>query len=509
MTPALHASAHLERFKGSPHWRGRTVADCAVTVAEHDPKRAVFFGDDPVYTAEQLVRDAHALAASLIELDVRPGEIVSFQLPNWPEAAVIDVACAMIGAVLTPIAQMLADSGSVVHFTAAAFRSFDYGAMVARLAPRLPALRRIVQVRGEGHATLAELIAAGRGRQPPLPKVRSDSVKLLLYTSGTTGRPKGVLHTHETLACFIESCARHWKIAPGEALLMPSPVTHIMETWNAATAATLIDRYGLIGTVSATPFLAELVDVAKQSGTGLPTLRFFGCGGAAVAPELIRNANDTFLQACAFRVFGCSEAPMVTLGWLGRENAERAAITDGEIVDYEVKIIDDAGRELSPGAAGEILVRGPAMFAGYADEAQTREAITPDGFFRTGDLGVVGADRSLTVTGRKKDLIIRGGENISPKEIEDVIYRHPAVAEVAVVSMPHPRLGEGVCAYVVPRADHALDGAAIVAHVTASGLARQKCPERVEIVSSLPKTASGKVRKDVLRAEIRDKFGGG
>jgi acyl-CoA synthetase (AMP-forming)/AMP-acid ligase II len=523
---------HLERYRGNPRWIGSTVADAAVAVASHDPERALFFGAEPVFSAQQVVGDAQALAASLLDAGVRPGDVVSFQLPSWPEAAVVNLACAFVGAVVTPIvpiyrdaevAQMLADSGSVLHFTAQTFRGFDYVAMLARLAPSLPALRQVVYVRGGQGMRYGDLVDAGRNRTPSLPSVSSDSIKLRLYTSGTTGRPKAVLHTHDTLSCFVASCARHWAVRAGEALLMPSPVTHItgygfglempflsgtrtvlMEIWDAARAAVLIDQHGLVGTVSATPFLSELAEVARRTGTRLPSLRFFGCGGAAVPAELIRNANEAFAQACAFRVFGCSEAPMVTLGWLGRTNAERAATTDGEVVDYDVRLVDDAGHDVPAGAQGEILVRGPAMLYGYADAEQTREAITHDGFFRTGDLGVL-EGRSLTVTGRKKDLIIRGGENISPKEIEDAIYRHGGVAEVAVVSMPHPRLGETVCAYVVARAGSSVDASSIIEHVKASGLARQKCPERVELVASLPKTASGKIRKDQLRADAREK----
>jgi acyl-CoA synthetase (AMP-forming)/AMP-acid ligase II len=278
-----------------------------------------------------------------------------------------------------------------------------------------------------------------------------------------------------------------------------------MESWNAAEAARLIDAFGVVGTVSATPFLQELADVAIRTGTRLPSLRFFGCGGAAVPPDLVRNANSAFAQSCAFRVFGCSEAPMVTLGWLGRDNAELAATTDGQIHDYEVRVVDEAGQALAREQTGEILVRGPAMFLGYADDAQSRESITEDGFFRTGDVGLVTQEGSVIITGRKKDLIIRGGENISPKEVEDVLHRLEGVAEASVVSMPHPRLGEGVCAYVVLRSAHDLDSAKIIAHVAASGLAKQKIPERIEIVESLPKTASGKVRKDILREDIRRK----
>jgi acyl-CoA synthetase (AMP-forming)/AMP-acid ligase II len=523
---------HLARYKNSKVWCGRTIAQSAIELALRSPDLNIFPGSTPEYSLSSLVSDAEALAASLHELGIRPGDVVSFQLPNWQEAAIINIACALVGAVVTPIVpiyrdaevgQMLLDSGSKLHFTAETFRNFDYAAMLERLRPKLPRLMNVVLVRSTGTASnLQEMIRAGLGRKFKTQEVRSYAVKLLLYTSGTTGRPKGVLHSHDTLTRFIENCARHWQVQVGELLLMPSPVTHItgygfglempfisgtrtllMESWNAAEAARLIDAFGVVGTVSATPFLQELADVANRAGTRLPSLRFFGCGGAAVPPDLVRNANSTFAQSCAFRVFGCSEAPMVTLGWLGRDNAELAATTDGQIHDYEVRVVDEAGQPLAREQSGEILVRGPAMFLGYADEAQSRESITEDGFFRTGDVGLVTQDGSVIITGRKKDLIIRGGENISPKEVEDVLHRLEGIAEASVVSMPHPRLGEGVCAYVVLRSEHDLDSSKIIAHVAASGLAKQKIPERIEIVDSLPKTASGKVRKDILREKIR------
>ncbi len=525
---------HLARYIKSKVWRGRTVAQSAVELASRSPELNIFPGSVPEYDLGRLVADAEALAASLQELGVRSGDVVSFQLPNWQEAAIINIACAFVGAVVTPIVpiyrdaevgQMLLDSDSRLHFTAETFRSFDYAAMLERLRPTLPQLMSVVFVRGTTSAfNLQDMISAGRGRKLKAHDVRSSAVKLLLYTSGTTGRPKGVLHSHDTLTRFIENCTRHWQVKVGELLLMPSPVTHItgygfglempfisgtrtllMESWNAAEAARLIDAFGVVGTVSATPFLQELADVAMRTGTSLPSLRFFGCGGAAVPPDLVRNANSTFTQSCAFRVFGCSEAPMVTLGWLGRDNAEPAATTDGQIQDYEVRVVDEAGQALAREQTGEILVRGPAMFLGYADDAQSRESITEDGFFRTGDVGLVTREDSVIITGRKKDLIIRGGENISPKEVEDVLHRLEGVAEASVVSMPHPRLGEGICAYVVLRSGHDLDPPKIIGHVAASGLAKQKIPERIELVDSLPKTASGKVRKDILREEIRRK----
>jgi acyl-CoA synthetase (AMP-forming)/AMP-acid ligase II len=279
----------------------------------------------------------------------------------------------------------------------------------------------------------------------------------------------------------------------------------LMEAWNADAALALIDRHSCVGTVAATPFLVELAAAARAAGNGLPTFRFFACGGAAVPADLIPAANAAFENARAFRVFGASEVPLVSFGW--PQDERLAATTDGEVVDYDVRIVDHDDHDLPRGAEGEILARGPGMMMGYADQAQTAEAITPDGYFRTGDLGVLSADGAITITGRKKDLIIRGGENISAKEIEDVLHSHPAVREAAVVAMPHDRLGEGVCAYVILCGD--ADAAALAAHVGASGMAKQKIPERFEMVDDFPRTASGKVRKDQLRAAIKDLLAAG
>lgn len=198
--------------------------------------------------------------------------------------------------------------------------------------------------------------------------------------------------------------------------------------------------------------------------------------------------------------------PLATPGVLPEESLELAAETDGRPLDYQLRLVDDDGNEVPHGTDGEILVRGPAMFLGYADEAQTREALTADGFFKTGDIGRITPSGSLVITGRKKDLIIRGGENISAKEIEDVLHLHPAIKEAAVVSMPHARLGEGICAYLIPEGADQPDLPTLSAFVSEAGLAKQKCPERIEWVDTFPRTASGKIRKDVLRTMIKDKM---
>jgi acyl-CoA synthetase (AMP-forming)/AMP-acid ligase II len=307
---------------------------------------------------------------------------------------------------------------------------------------------------------------------------------------------------------------------------MPSPVTHItgfagalekpfqldaravlMEQWDAGMAIDLIDRYQVTSTVAATPFLMELCQTARAAGRTLPSLRSFACGGASVPDDLVRAANEALANPCAYRVYGSSEVPQTTQGYAPTLEPDLAATSDGHAIDYELRIVDDAGCELPPGSDGEVLVRGPAMFLGYGDPAQTEQAITADGFFRSGDIGRISATGTLTITGRKKDLIIRGGENISAREIEDALQGHPAVAEAAVVAMPHARLGEGICAYLILQPGTHAAVADLTAHMLASGLARQKCPERFEFVDDLPRTASGKVRKDLLRDEIRQRIG--
>ena len=521
-------AAHHRRYANTGTWAERTIGDLARDHAMRDPDAIVFLDDTARPTYATLATQGQALAVALTDLGLQPGDVVSFQLPNWIEAAVVNLACAMAGFVVNPIViiyrdaevrQMLADCGAKALFVCDSFRGYDFAAMVARVRGDLPALVHVVPVRGGGTDDYEALLAAGAGRRLKTPKVEPRAVKMVLYTSGTTGRPKGVLHSHDTLSRAMSACAHHWGIQAGEAILMPSPVTHVsgfanglelpfvagtrtalMETWTAVSASDLIERYRVVGTVAATPFLQELVAHARETGTTFPSLKFFACGGAAVPPETVRDANAVFGRPVAFRVFGSSEVPLVTLGY--PHDAGRAAVTDGEVIDYDVRVVDAAGGELPPGGEGEILARGPAMFLGYADRDDTREAIDEDGFFRTGDIGTVSADGALLVTGRKKDLIIRGGENISAKEIEDVLHRHHAVADCAVVAMPHARLGEGVCAFVIAR-DESVDFATLVAFVADSGLAPQKRPERIEFVGALPRTASGKVRKDRLRETIR------
>ena len=527
--------ARAAQWVAGGQWLNRTLADAVREAAETEPGRVTQLCGGREVTAGEVWDKAQRLAAALWARGFRAGDVVAFQTPNWHEGAFIDVAACLLGLVVCPIVTIyrdreveliLSDSRAKGIFIAESFRGFDFAAMLARLRPALPTLAHVWTVRGTtgDGSDLRDLIADA----PPLPvlaPVSPDAVKLVLYTSGTTGRPKAVLHSHNSLIRATLMCARHWGIVPGDTTLMPSPITHVtgfshglempfyggtrcvlMEKWDAADAAAIIEREQVSFTIGATPFLQELMDVAEAKGLTLPSLRLFPCGGAAVAPEIIYRVARVLPNCRAFRVYGSSEAPMITLGFCAPGQERLAAETDGEIVDYEVRVVDLEGRTLGTGQEGEICARGPALFLGYADPVHSAEAFDTEGFFRTGDIGYVTADNAVVFTGRIKDLINRGGEKISAKEVEDLLHQHPGVMNAAVVAMPHARLGETVCAYVIPKPGQVVTAADITALLDAAGVARQKYPERFIFVDDFPKTASGKVKKDLLRADVRERI---
>jgi acyl-CoA synthetase (AMP-forming)/AMP-acid ligase II len=280
-------------------------------------------------------------------------------------------------------------------------------------------------------------------------------------------------------------------------LLLGTP-TVIMQAWEAALAATLIDRHAVTTSGGAPVQLSGLLDQQAKGTATLATLREFLTGAAPVPPSLIRRADAAGITA--FRSYGSSEHPTVSAGTVA-DSLDRRAATDGRLIaGNEVRVVDSAGRDVPAGRDGEILTRGPELFTGYADQALDAAAILPGRWFRTGDVGRLDSDGYLTVTDRLKDIIIRGGENISSKEVEDLLVTHPAVADVAVIPAPDPVMGERVCAVVVTRPESSFDVDEARAHFAAAGVARQKTPEVVVLVDELPRTPSGKVRKDVLRA---------
>jgi acyl-CoA synthetase (AMP-forming)/AMP-acid ligase II len=515
-----------------------TVAQLARAMAARDPDRVTHVFDTERCRIGALVTEGDRLAAALASRGFKKGDVLAMQLPSWRETVAIDLACATLGLIIAPIipiyrdaelAFMLTDSRAKGVFVPGVYRGFDYPAMLKRLLHLLPDLELIATVRAVGALpdSYEALVAGSSGAVADI-QLPADAIKMMLYTSGTTGRPKAVLHGHGTIAYTMHIAYRHWGQGEGDVMLMASPVTHvtgfasgielpmlcglravIMERWNAAEGLAAIEREGVTVSLGATPFLQELVAEAARSGRQLPSLRTYICGGAAVPPNLIREARRVLANCRAFRVFGSSEAPLVTLGFPGEADAELAAETDGQVVHYEVEI-RDRERLVSRGADGEIFARGPGLFLGYADAEQTAESMDSRGYFSTGDIGHFAAGNSVVISGRVKDLINRGGEKVSAKEVEDILHRHRGIDEAAIVAMPHARLGETVCAYVIVKpSTGSLNLTAICEHIAAAGVAKQMQPEWLVIVDDFPRTPSGKVRKDVLRQDIRRRIAAG
>jgi acyl-CoA synthetase (AMP-forming)/AMP-acid ligase II len=522
------------RYRAAGHWRDATLVDAARAALQADPDAVLLIEGDRRLTRREAWDQALRLAGFFRARGLAPGDVVAFQLPNWSETAVIALAARMAGLVINPIppiyrqaevGYILGDCGAKLIFIPQLFRKHDHRAMLAGLRGDLPALKDVVVVRGAepGDLTWEQALASAPLAEAELPQVDPSAVMMVMYTSGTTGKPKGVLHSHYTFDYRVRAMGEVWGIGPSDVVFMPSPVTHItgafwafdmpwvrgcssllVDVWSPDEAIGLIERAGCTVSGGATPFLQQLLDLGKSRPQALATLRLFFCGGTTVSPDLVRAASNAFPNCLFFRAYGSTELTTATVGIRSRAQAAMGAETDGEIVaPTELKLVDPAtDAPVADGEEGEILGRGPELFVGYLHPQDNESAFDAEGFFRTGDLGRRVHGDYLVITGRKKDIIIRSGENISPKEVEDALFNHPAVAEVAIVAMPSRATGECGCAFVIARAP--IDLPEIRRFLTTAGLARQKFPEHLVLVDDLPRVPSGKVRRDELRRRARD-----
>jgi len=513
-------------------WVRETLADHLRRAAEDTPRRVVLVDGEVRLDARSLHERADALARGL-RARLPPGSVVSFMLPNWHEAAVVYHAVTLAGMVAHPVLPslrdhelefQLRDADSRMVFIPSEFRRHDYAAMLSRVVARMATPPAVHVVRGDAgpHAGFAELFDAGETAD--LPTLDPDAVRMVMYTSGTTGRAKGVLHTHNTLNALMRQIGRHWRVAPGDAFLVPSPISHIggsiyafegpvmldtkavlMERWEPNAALDLARTEDCTHIAGATPFLEQLLAAAKTTGERLPSLKVFICGGASVPPLLIRSADAHFANAAVTRVYGSTEVPVTTVGCPDRADLDHAADTDGRAGIATIRI---AAPGQAVGDDGEVRVQGPQMLLGYLHPEDEATAFDEDGFYRSGDLGHWVDHDYLVISGRSKDLIIRNGENISPKEIEDMLLEHPQVAEIAVVGIPDPRTGERAVAVVVASGSDGPDVASLGAFLRHRGVAPFKFPEAVALWDALPRNDAGKVLKHRIRDTLTHKHEG-
>jgi acyl-CoA synthetase (AMP-forming)/AMP-acid ligase II len=519
----------VRRARADDVWPDRTVADFAADHLQRQPDRVLVVDGGRAFSVATLHGMALRLAGWFAAEGIATGDVVSFQLPNWWEASVINLAAAMIGAVVNPIVpinrdaeltHMLCSARSRVNFIPDAFRGFDYAAMMRRVLPALDRSPRVVTVRADAadFVRLEQILAEAS----PLATRRAvdpEAVKLLMYTSGTTGRPKAVLHSHNSIHADGLYMNRAMGLSANDSVFCGSPLTHVsgylwllnqpwlsgmtavsIDRWDQATAIQLLRDQRCSVMIGATPFLQDILTRTERGHETLPDLRHYVCGGAAVPPSLIYRAAEALPGCIPWRTFGSTETTTLTRGPSTRADIGHGAETDGQIYTVDARVVDiRTGVELPHGAEGELLVRGPGMMLGYADSADNAKAFDEDGYFRMGDLVRRTGSGHLVCTGRAKDLIIRAGENISAKEIEDVLTASFRIREAAVVSKPDARTGEAICAFLVLAPGETLSLSEVDAMFRAAGLARQKTPEHILPVDELPKTPVGKVRKDILR----------
>ena len=509
-------------------WIDETIAEIAQRKAKVDPYALMLVDGQRRLDAKTLFDEARCLAQAFISRGLKPGDVISIMLPNWHEAAVIYLGATLAGVVVNLVLPSLRDSeltfmfediDSKIVFVPSVFRTFDYVAMMRRVNATLSKPAEVVVVRGHGDGcTPYPTLLHQQLSLDPLPRVDPDSVKLVLYTSGTTARPKGVMHSHNSINALVRQLERNWVPSGVGRFFVPSPIGHIggsiyafefpflvgsvavlQDVWNADEAVSIMVRERCTHMAGATPFLKQLLASARLQGTRLPDLSLFICGGASVPPPLIREASAYFENCIVSRVFGSTEVPVITVGSLGKGDLHHAAESDGKIGIAQVKLVDPQGRIAEE---GEVFARGPQMLVGYIWTEHELESFDEEGFFKTGDIAKRIDGDYLVITGRAKDIIIRNGENISPKEIEDLLTEHPDIAEVAIVGIPNARTGERACAVIVPVESRAVDVNALQLFLEQRHVARFKIPEQVEIWDALPRNSLGKILKTEIRAQL-------
>lgn len=447
---------------------------------------------------------ASRAAGGLRSLGVRRGDVVAWQTPNWWEAIVLFHACWRSGAVAAPIHHQVG-SREVARMVE------DLAPTVTLAAPGLPLAGLVDAIGVRTGDPRFEALLSGR---PTLVRPRGTDVAVVLFTSGSTGHPKAVLHSHRGLAYKAANMVAAHGLSGDDVALMPSPLAHVsgllnsvlvpgyramtvvlMEKWDAGHGVALAGRYGASFMIGPPTLFVGMMEVPGYRDQ-VERLRVVSCGSMGVTPEFVDAAREG-LGAMVKRTYGSTEAPTITTSsW--RDTPAQARDTDGHVVGDAAVLVAEPGttRPVAPGGRGEVLLRGPELFIGYGERAQTDEAVRR-GWFATGDLGILTGDGWLTIVGRLKELIIRGGENIASAEVERVLELHPEVRQAVVVGLPDERLGERVAAFVVGAPE--LDVASCRTWFADQGVARFKTPEFVFPLDEVPVLGVGKPDRSTLR----------
>ncbi|HDV7569168.1 TPA: medium-chain fatty-acid--CoA ligase [Escherichia coli] len=515
-------------------WGDASLADYWQQTARAMPdKIAVIDNHGASYTYSALDHAASCLANWMLAKGIESGDRIAFQLPGWCEFTVIYLACLKIGAVSVPLLPSWREAELVwvlnkcqakMFFAPTLFKQTRPVDLILPLQNQLPQLQQLVGVDKLAPATSALSLSQIIADNTPLTTaitVHGDELAAVLFTSGTEGLPKGVMLTHNNILASERAYCARLNLTWQDVFMMPAPLGHATGFLHGVTAPFLIGARSVLLDIftpdaclalleqqrctcmlGATPFVYDLLNLLEKQPADLSALRFFLCGGTTIPKKVARECQQRGIKLLS--VYGSTESSPHAVVNLD-DPLSRFMHTDGyAAAGVEIKVVDDARKTLPPGCEGEEASRGPNVFMGYFDEPElTARALDEEGWYYSGDLCCMDEAGYIKITGRKKDIIVRGGENISSREVEDILLQHPKIHDACVVAMPDERLGERSCAYVVLKAPHhSLSLEEVVAFFSRKRVAKYKYPEHIVVIEKLPRTASGKIQKFLLRKDI-------
>ncbi|EFN7658882.1 cyclohexanecarboxylate-CoA ligase [Escherichia coli] len=515
-------------------WGDASLADYWQQTARAMPdKIAVVDNHGASYTYSALDHAASCLANWMLAKGIESGDRIAFQLPGWCEFTVIYLACLKIGAVSVPLLPSWREAELVwvlnkcqakMFFAPTLFKQTRPVDLILPLQNQLPQLQQIVGVDKLAPATSSLSLSQITADNTPLTTAittHGDELAAVLFTSGTEGLPKGVMLTHNNILASERAYCARLNLTWQDVFMMPAPLGHATGFLHGVTAPFLIGARSVLLDIftpdaclalleqqrctcmlGATPFVYDLLNLLEKQPADLSALRFFLCGGTTIPKKVARECQQRGIKLLS--VYGSTESSPHAVVNLD-DPLSRFMHTDGyAAAGVEIKVVDDARKTLPPGCEGEEASRGPNVFMGYFDEPElTARALDEEGWYYSGDLCRMDEAGYIKITGRKKDIIVRGGENISSREVEDILLQHPKIHDACVVAMPDERLGERSCAYVVLKAPHhSLSLEEVVAFFSRKRVAKYKYPEHIVVIEKLPRTASGKIQKFLLRKDI-------
>ena len=515
-------------------WGDASLADYWQQTARAMPdKIAVVDNHGASYTYSALDHAASCLANWMLAKGIESGDRIAFQLPGWCEFTVIYLACLKIGAVSVPLLPSWREAELVwvlnkcqakMFFAPTLFKQTRPVDLILPLQNQLPQLQQLVGVDKLAPATSSLSLSQILADNTPLTTaitVHGDELAAVLFTSGTEGLPKGVMLTHNNILASERAYCARLNLTWQDVFMMPAPLGHatgflhgvtapfligarsvLLDIFTPAACLALLEQQRCTCMLGATPFVYDLLNLLEKQPADLSALRFFLCGGTTIPKKVARECQQRGIKLLS--VYGSTESSPHAVVNLD-DPLPRFMHTDGyAAAGVEIKVVDDARKTLPPGCEGEEASRGPNVFMGYFDEPElTARALDEEGWYYSGDLCRMDEAGYIKITGRKKDIIVRGGENISSREVEDILLQHPKIHDACVVAMPDERLGERSCAYVVLKAPHhSLSLEEVVAFFSRKRVAKYKYPEHIVVIEKLPRTASGKIQKFLLRKDI-------